>query len=238
MISMIVKTNDKENSRDQPTEKVASEKPTNQKDKNFGGAMNKTLILSFLIVSLFFVTAAPAQKDRSGNLKSSISKVTLFGTTTVVPAAGSTLSRNNEGVYWNISTSGLPVGEVVTLWVAVFNDPSYCAPAGCSAPDLNNPFVNGSLQYAGGAIVGVNGRADFSGYLAAGDNTGAAFPFPGLPNPAPGIVNPKAADIHLVIRKHGPANSDPTILQQQLSSFGGGCNLGGCANIQASVHQP
>ena len=205
--------------------------------------MNKTFILSILLASLVLATSVSAQKDTSGNVKTSIKNVTVFGSSTVIPAAGSTVSRNNDGVFWNISTSSLTPGEVVTLWVAFFNNPRYCdqtAP-GCDPSDMNNPLVNGSLQYGGGAIVGANGRADFSGYLAVGDNTGF-FILPGfasMPNPAPGLVNPKGADIHLVIRRHGPASSDPASLQAQLGGFTGGCNVAGaCANVQASVHEP
>ena len=205
--------------------------------------MNKLLIFGVLVLALSFVTDVRAQKDTSGNVKTSIKNVTVFGSSTVIPAAGSTVSRNNEGVFWNISTSSLTPGEVVTLWVAIFNYPFYCDQTvpGCAPSDLNNPAVQGSLQYGGGAIVGQNGRADFSGYLAVGDNTGAYVgpPFTTIPNPAPGLLNPKGADIHLVIRRHGQASSDPVVLQSQLSTFGGGCSvMGACANIQASVHEP
>jgi hypothetical protein len=205
--------------------------------------MNKTLFLSILVMTVLFVSTATAQRDVSGNVKTSVRKVTNFAGTAVIPAAGSTVSRNNEGAYWSISTSSLPLGEVVTLWVAIFNNPSSCDQTvpGCTPADLNNPLVNGSLQYAGGSVVAVNGRADFSGYLAVGDNTGYYLlpMFPTMPNPAPGLVNPKGAEIHLVMRKHGPASVDPTILQAQLSGFTGGCDVpGACANIQASIHEP
>lgn len=205
--------------------------------------MNKILTVSIVLTALFLVTSASAQKDRSGNVKTSIQNVTVFGSSTVIPAAGSTVVRNNEGAYWNVSTSNLPQGEVVTLWVAIFNYPFFCDQTvpGCAPSDLNNPLVQGSLQYGGGVIVGANGRADFSGYLAVGDSTGAYTgpPFTTIPNPAPGLLNPKGADIHLVLRKHGLPSGDPMILQSQLSTFGGGCNvMGACANIQASVHEP
>lgn len=213
------------------------------KKRKFGGPMNKILTLSILLTALVLATSASAQKDSSGNVKTSVKNVTVFGSSTVVPAAGSTVARNNEGAYWNISTSSLTSGEVVTLWIAFFNNPFFCDQImpGCTPADLNNPLVNGSLQYAGGAVVGANGRADFSGYLAVGDNTGY-FILPGfdnMPNPAPGLVNPRGADIHLVIRKHGQASSDPAVLQAQLSGFTGGCNVPmACANIQASIHEP
>lgn len=215
-----------------------------------GGSMKNSFsyrvrIIAFAagIIALACGGYASAQDTRSANVKTSIKKVSNFAGTAVIPAAGSTVARNNDGAYWNISTSSLPVGEVVTLWVAIFNNPSFCDQTvpGCTPSDMNNPAVNGSLQYAGGAIVGVNGRADFSGYLAVGDNTGFYLlpMFPNMPNPAPGLVNPKGADIHLVIRKHGPASSDPAILQEQLSTFTGGCSvMGACANIQASIHEP
>ena len=205
--------------------------------------MKKTLSLGILLSALCLVTNAIAQNGGSGNVRTSIEKVTTFGGTTVIPAAGSTVMRNNNGIYWNISTSSLTPGEVVTLWVAIFNNPSYCDQAvpGCAPSDLNNLLVQGSLQWAGGAIVGANGRADFSGYLGLNDNTGY-FILPGFnnqPNPAPGLINPKGADVHLVIRRHGAASSDPTTLQAQLSGFTGGCNVpGACANIQASIHEP
>ena len=175
-----------------------------------------------------------AQDSKSANLKTSIARVRSLPSGNTVPAAGASLSRNNDGVFGTISTSGLQPGGVVTLWWAIFNNPQFCAAEDCAAPDLNNPAVNGSLQYGGGYVVGANGRADFSGYLATGDNTGAVYPFPNLPNPAPGVALPKSAQIHLVIRYHGLASSDPTILAQQLSTFNGGCG-GPCTNIQAAV---
>ena len=205
--------------------------------------MNKTLIFIVLLAALCLVPNASAQNGNSGNVRTSIRPVTVVGGSTVIPAAGSTVMRNNDGVYWNISTSSLTPGEVVTLWVAFFNNPQFCNQMvpGCDPSDLNNLLVQGSLQWAGGAIVGANGRADFSGFLGLYDNTGF-FILPGFthqPNPAPGLINPRGADVHLVIRRHGQASSDPATLQAQLNSFTGGCNVAGaCANIQASIHEP
>jgi hypothetical protein len=184
-----------------------------------------------------------AQDGKSGNVKTTITKVEKFVGTDVIPAAGASLSRNNDGMFATISTSGLTPGHVVTLWWAVFNNPEYCAVPGCGPADLNNPAVNGSAQYGGGAIVGAGGRADFSGYLEEGDNTGFEIlpPFPNMPNPSPGIVNAKTAVVHLVVRTHGAASADPAILQQQLTKFGGGCAVSvpsPCANVQKAVFLP
>ena len=187
-----------------------------------------------VLAMLAMTTQTMAQNEDSGNVKTEIAKVTNFAGTAVIPQAGASLSRNNSAVFGTISTSGLTPGNVVTLWWAIFNNSDFCAAPVCAASDLNKARVKGSLQYGGGAIVGAGGRADFAGYLAVDDNAGFTFPavFPNLPNPAPGILDAKRAQIHLVIRDHGPASSDPGLLQQQLSTFGTG------ANIQAAVFQP
>jgi hypothetical protein len=202
--------------------------------------MNRTryTVLCWCVVLFTLALAGnvSSQSNESDNVKTSIAKVqTFLSPFAVIPYAGASLSRNNDSVFGTISTSGLPQGEVVTLWWAIFYNPEFCSTPGCLAMDLNNPAVNGSLQFGGGQVVGPNGRADFGGYLAVGDNTGFHFLSPSMPNPAPGVVNPKGATIHLVIRKHGPASEDPTILNQQLSSFGGGCSVNPCANIQAAL---
>jgi hypothetical protein len=194
----------------------------------------------FLLVA--FGSHALAQSGGSGNVRTSITKVNVFGSTAGITQAGASLSTNNEAVFANISTSGLPAGEVVTLWWVFFNNSSQCVTPGCSPSDLNNPNVNGSLQYGGGAIVSAGRRADFSGYFGLGDNTGFYLlpQFPNMPNPAPGLLKAKEAVIHLVIRKHGPASADPAILEQQLTTFPGGCSVmpNPCANIQAALFIP
>jgi hypothetical protein len=203
--------------------------------------MNRTrltvMCCSVALLTLALAGNVSSQSNESGNVKTSIAKVKTFDGLAVIPYAGASLSRNNEAAFATISTSGLTPGTVVTLWWAIFNEPANCATPNCAPSDLNNPAVNGSLQFGGGQVVGANGRADFGGYLAVGDNTGFHLlpQFPLMPNPAPGLVNPKGATIHLVIRTHGPASADPAILNQQLTSFGGGCSVNPCSNIQAAL---
>ena len=194
------------------------------------------------VLTLALAATVSSQSNDSGNVKTSIGSVRSLASGAVISAAGASLSRNNDGVFGTISSSGLTPGHVVTFWWAIYNNPEFCANTACAPPDLNNPAVNGSLQYGGGTIADLGGRVNFSGYLAVGDNTGFYLNpvFPNMPNPSPGIVSAKKAQIHLALRSHGFPNADPAILQQQLTSFPGGCSVAvpACATLQFSPFFP
>jgi hypothetical protein len=61
-----------------------------------------------------------------------------------------------------------------------------------------------------------------------GDTSGALF--------GPALLDPFKAEMHLVIRSHGQPLSG--MIEEQISSFNGGCPPNTCANVQASIHQP
>lgn len=187
-----------------------------------------------LLVTLALGGSVAAQDGESGNVKTSFRSVSVVMGGPVIPAAGTSLSRNNEGVFFTLHTQGLPAGHAVTAWMAVFNNPKYCATSPCTPADFANPDVDGSLLNTGGRVIGPDGAATYGAYRAVGDATGWN-PGSGTGN---GLVDPLGAEIHVVLRSHGPASADPAVLAQQLSMFNGGCPGGvGCANLQASVFQ-
>ncbi|MGH7563221.1 MAG: hypothetical protein ACREK5_02205, partial [Gemmatimonadota bacterium] len=55
---------------------------------------------------------------------------------------------------------------------------------------------------------------------------------------ASGVDNPYGADVHLVLRDHGVAATDPVDLARQTSTFEGLCNLPGCQNVTAAIFSP
>ena len=177
---------------------------------------------------------ASAQDDKSGNPKINSRSLIWMSTGLNVPASGSSLFRSKGGVFFTLTTSGLTPGDAVTLWLAVFNNPEHCATNPCTPADFANPAVDGTLLNTGGRVIGFDGSATFGAYRAVGDVTGAR-PGVGTLN---GLVDPLRAQIHLVVRDHGMAQiGNPSVLQDQLSMFFGGCPAGvGCANLQASVN--
>ena len=169
------------------------------------------------------------------------------------PVGHSKLVRTDAGVSFTYSTSSLPVGQVVTVWIVVFNNPENCATSPCIAPaDVFNPDVNADFLYGGGHVIGGSGAGNFGGHLRADDPSGSGLAELGFP--AVGLLNPLTAEIHLALHSHGPAGSGQ-VLKAQLSSFLGGCqtflgpdgiadgpedmpvSAGECSTFQYSVHQ-
>lgn len=188
---------------------------------------------AFVVITL--AVSVQGQSDESGNLKVSILPVVNMATGGKIPSAGSTLTRANKGVFFTTHTQGLPSGNAVTAWMAVFNNPEQCATRPCTPADFANPAVDGTLLNTGGRIIGVDGAATYGAFRAVGDVTGAR-PGVGTGN---GLVDTKRAEIHIVIRSHGPALlGDPVLLSEQLTMFNGGCPPNTCVNLQASVFAP
>ncbi|MGH9946713.1 MAG: hypothetical protein ACRD6X_05895 [Pyrinomonadaceae bacterium] len=157
--------------------------------------------------------------------------VIVMATGEKVPAAGATMTRNNQSVFFTLHTQGLTPGNVVTAWMAVFNNPRHCATSPCTPADFANPDVNGTLLNTGGRIIGPDGSATYGAFRAVGDVTGAR-PGVGTGN---GLVRPRRAEIHIVLRSHGPASADPAILAEQLSMFNGGCPPNVCSNFGSAI---
>ncbi len=162
-----------------------------------------------------------------------------------MPNAFSTLVINAKGASVSLSTSGLPAGDVVTIWWVVFNHPEFCAgvspghPFRCGLSDLlpsgGDPRIESSAFYATGHVIDETGIAEFGAYTKVGAPSGQVL-F------GDGLTNPSGADIHFVVHDHGPAI--PGMVDFMIHSFGGGCSnlppMTGpnfCQDLQFSVHE-
>jgi hypothetical protein len=128
-------------------------------------------------------------------------------------------------------------GNAYTAWFVIFNDPDACINDGCGVDDV---FANRgvpSLRFGSGHVVGGSGNGNFGGHLGVGNTGGPPCAMDAnLAFCGPGLVDAYATEVHLVLRNHGPAI--PGLVDEQISSFGGGCQVNACANVQASVHPP
>jgi hypothetical protein len=170
----------------------------------------------------------------------SSSSVMRFADLTAVDGAQSTLIRTADAVSVVLTTSDLEPLAPYTIWWVVFNEPTGCLGA-CDEDDLFNPdgtmnindAADISILYADGALTDDAGRAAFSGVLLAGAPLGEVVYGPGLRD---GLT----AEIHVVVRSHGPLDLDRAYVQ--LSTFephptiGGACEV--CADQQFAMHLP
>ncbi len=186
--------------------------------------MKQRLIVIVALVGLLCAVVI----SRAGAATQSTSPVMTFDGAVV---GSSTLNRTGSGISVSLHTTGLPAGHAVTVWWMVFNHPEACITGTtggsfrCGMADMDNPAAGLSVLYAAGHVIDGSGAADFGGSLAEGDADGAIM--------GAGLDDAAAADVHLVVRDHGPA--DPGMVDRQIHTFGT-CNPT-CTDLQMSVHQ-
>ncbi len=195
---------------------------------------------SLVRLALAIVLATAAATVAFGQDGVGTSSVTRFADMTEVQGAGSTLIRTDAAVSIVLTTSGLEPLAPYTIWWVVFNEPAACL-GPCDEDDLFNPdgtmnineAADISILYADGALSDDAGNAAFSAVLLVGAPLGEVVY-------GPGLRDAHAAEIHVVVRSHGPL--DPERAFAQLSTFephptiGGDCAL--CADQQFAVHLP
>ena len=172
----------------------------------------------------------------------------------------SNLHRYENYIRANFKAENLYPGAY-TIWWVIWNNPDECDLGDfedvCEEADFPLPGsefnnVGVEVMYAGGLVVGKNGKGNFKGRLYAGDITpesmNTSFGFPSVGGLAVG--NTFGAEVHIVLRTHGPAV--PGLVNDQISSYAGGCDtpfailpfttypneIGQCADIAAAVFLP
>src|SRR6516225_2444155 len=188
---------------------------------------------SFLVVSVTLVCASVLCQilyaqgldgRQSANSSNSFSSMhTLpppLTATNAIANSSSVLIRNQNGVWYYITTVGLVPNGPYTNWWVIFNHPEFCSAGGCGMKDFpqngGDPNVQASVLWATGRVADANGHATFSANLTA-DGT-----VPGFVIFGPGLLNPRA-EIHIIVRSHGAASTDPKVLENQLTTPKGGC---------------
>lgn len=192
----------------------------------------------------------PALGQESPGTAPQTGAMTAYSEMAVVEGSSASLTRMEHGLYADIETSGLTAGDAVTLLWVIFNDPAQCSDGACGGDDIFNmaegkvvPNPDGtapmnragieaakvSLLRADGRVVGEDGTAALRGHLPIGDTSEASF--------GPGLVDPEAAEVHLVIRSHGPIQ--PERSGEMLNTVNGGCARewpnAPCRNVQFVV---
>ena len=148
----------------------------------------------------------------------------------------SKLVRNKNGISVVFKTSNLIPGNAYTLWAVAVNAPEICDAVPCRVNEIVGPTrkpVEADALLLTGLVAG-NEKMTFAGHISENDGSTSVNPDMGLPTGVGGLWDAEAAEIHLVIRDHGVAI--PGIVDEQISTFVGGCIENTCSLTQASIH--
>jgi hypothetical protein len=203
-----------------------------------------TALAPFLVVAQDESMAEPVVQN---------SMVHRFADMSEVAGGFAHLTRFENGVTMAVSTNDLVEGDVYTVWWVIFNAPENCSDGVCNVDDVlivqdgivprdedGNRLMNMegiaaanvSIQHAAGGYA-EDGTLHTSASLGIGDVPGIII--------GPGLLDAQNAEIHLVIRTHGPATGDSGIFADQISTFGGGCepmDALPCDDVQFAVFTP
>jgi len=206
--------------------------------------MKRSISIASLLIIVVVALALSLAVSAEDELIHSLEAVNVFGTEDAIDEAFSVLVRNGDEVAMMLHTSDLTPGEALTVWWVIFNNPTACSDGICNSDDLPQnggaPDVEAAMLYADGHVVDEDGKAHFTSRLSAGDASNA-YTFE-----TDGLTDVENAEIHLVVRTHGPALlDDAELLEAQLGTLNGGCENGSetsglpgpntCANIQSSI---
>ncbi len=144
--------------------------------------------------------------------------------------------HGQPGLILTMDTTNLVPGDAYTMWAVIFNNPDAC-PDGCNGPDLGIPEVEGALIFTTGKVVEAASDV-FTAFLELDHPVGEVA----IGADDRGLTNLRA-EVHGVLRSHGPASDNPDILDQQLTTFAGGCATfgeGGAVNPDSGFicHDP
>lgn len=186
-----------------------------------------------IIISMVFVLLSSSSLANNGRDRATDSPVNSFVTGELIDGTSS-VYRHKNNVMFNLNSRSLTPGNAYTFWIMHFDKPRRCLDrCACTLDDFANPNVVGGFMGAmAGRVADSSGQISVSnivdyGFLPQG--SGQAL----LPNP----IKNKRSHFILALRDHGPASTDPVILEEQLSSYFGGCDTFACNDVVISDHK-
>lgn len=185
--------------------------------------MRKLLILAVAGLLAMAVAAPAAASQQVIHGKSDVYLISNESDT-----GNAHLWRTSNGLYTRIKVNDLTPGHVITVWWVIFNTPEGCiTPYACGVDDTigeefggNATGAQASVPHAVGGIVDANGKLKVNAFQPLGpadEPVGDIFGDPDF-----GLYNPMGAEVHIVVRDHGPVLEGQ--LEAQLGTFEGGCD--------------
>jgi hypothetical protein len=160
----------------------------------------------------------------------------VYDATTLDVTGTATLIRNDNKISMTFNAENLTPGNAYTVWWVIWNKPENCAiPYACDLGDFaTTQLVEVDALFATGHVVGGNGVGHFAASRKESDITGSTnylFDEPAFP-----LEDARTAEVHLLLRDHGPAI--PGQLNEQISSYLGSCDIYACYEPMFAIFSP
>lgn len=132
------------------------------------------------------------------------------------------IKRDDDKVAFWLEGRHLGPRHAYTNWLSVYNFPEFCTDPDpdrgwrCGAGDFGNALAGHSVMWGTGGVSRPDGFGVFSGERRAFDPDGVLI--------GPGLIDPEGAEIHIIVRDHGPASDDPETREQQTTTLDGNCS--------------
>ena len=204
---------------------------------SLSGRLQLLTTFALLVGVLYIYAALPSSALAGEPPDVSYSSVNAFPNFEPIEGASSRLVRTDHSIQMQVTTYGLDPGAAYTGWWIIFNKPWMCSDGECGEEDISpmSP-AEVSILWATGHLVGSNGLGNFTATPKEGQPKGEVVFGPGLK-----VGNARTAEVHFVLRTHGPPNW--SLVHEQISTFNGGCGPApelypDCENQQGTVHVP
>ena len=208
-----------------------------------------TILSGFILAAVGLPVSALAQEEIIGEASEArsdyvgesveVSNHYVFNTDSVVDGATVLVRDFKDGtVSASISSRALDPETAYSIWWAVFNRPQYCEePYRCGVTDLppfgGDPRIRASVFWGGGFVSDPFGMANSSLKLRVGRTSRELF----AQTQPYGLGNIRKAEIHVVLRSHGPIGIAGSVAEQ-IGTATLACPDEGCVNTFASIHIP
>lgn len=133
----------------------------------------------------------------------------------------------------DLTSTALVPGDAYSIWWVIFNFPRFCAePYQCAGSDIaGSSRAWASAIWGGGFVADEFGDANTSLGLVRGKTRREV-----LSGTNVGLINIRRAEVHIVLRTHGPAGIAGPVANQ-IGTANDACPMEGCANKFFSVHR-
>lgn len=172
-----------------------------------------------LVAASTLVIASMASKARAAGADAKVYEKEVEthpsqGDVRAIKGSKATLVTTEDGFFANLDTHELIPGNVYTLWLVAINEPGACETSPCKPPDVLERTADTKADVGyGDGIIAESEQGRFSSYQPMGELRSGWF--------GNGLQKPQAAEIHLVVRDHGPLL--PDMAATMVNTHRGGC---------------